>query len=374
MVRALAANGNTVVSSTRVPGQQALDHARPRGGRRSANATAAASGGPAKPSLPHSPKADGASKPARAFIEPRSGRVVIVGQPNVGKSTLLNALLGQKLAITSAKPGTTRSVLLGVYDGADDEGRRTQIAFIDTPGLEQPRSVLGRALVEEAQGALEGMDAVLLLVDAQDAAREGRVSGPDLRILELARERGRPIVLVLTKVDRVKDKRRLLPALAALGQTEGVTDVVPVSGRTGQNVERLVVALRPHLHDGLSFDPDVLTDRPERFFVAELLREAILDATRQEVPHGVAVTVDEWVTEGRLVRVACTVVVDKDSHKGILLGAKGATMKAIATAAREEMERFLERKVFLRTFVKVVEGWTKDPVAVRRLAREGVVS
>jgi len=329
--------------------------------------------------MPRTPNETGPApkkKSAKKTADVRAGRVAIVGRPNVGKSTLLNALVGQRLAITTPKPGTTRTVLLGVHDGTDDEGRRTQIAFLDTPGLESPRSVLGRVLVEEAQGALDGVDAIVLMVDATDVARARDLSPADQRVLALLGEANKPVVLALNKVDRVKDKGKLLPALEKLattkpGQKTRFTALVPLSASRGTGVSGLVTELRNHLGTELLYQDDSLTDRPERFFVAELVREAILGATREEVPYGTAVLVDEWVEEGRMVRVGVTIVVEKDSHKGILIGARGTKLKEIGEAARIAMEGFLERKVFLRTFVKVVPGWTKDAEKVRRLVRDG---
>ncbi len=303
----------------------------------------------------------------------RAGRVAIVGQPNVGKSTLLNALVGQKLAIITPKPGTTRTVLLGVYDGTDEENRRTQVAFLDTPGLESPRSVLGRVIVEEAQGALDAVDAIVLMVDATDVARAQDLTPSDQRVVAIVRPAGKPIVLALNKVDRVKDKERLLPALQRL-QAKGIfAALVPISSTRQTGLEGLIREVRGLLGDTLLYDDDSVTDRPERFFVAELVREAILNVTREEVPYGTAVLVDEWVEDGNLVRVGVTIVVEKDSHKGILIGARGQRLKEIGEKSRLEMEQFLERKVFLRTFVKVVEGWTKDAEKVRRLVRDGAL-
>lgn len=301
---------------------------------------------------------------------PRSGRVAIVGQPNVGKSTLLNALLGQKLAIVSAKPGTTRQVLLGVAEHVSDEGELTQLAFLDTPGLEQPRSVLGRALMEQAQGALEGVDAVLFLVDVESAVRARGLDKSDARILAAIAEAKRPFVLALNKVDRVKDKARLLPLLQHLS-TLGASAIVPISARRGAGLDGVVKELRAHLGEGLALEPGTLTDRPERFFVAELVREAILERTEQEVPHGVAVSVEEWVDEGKHVRIGVSITVDKEGHKGILIGAKGQKLKEIGEAARAGIEELLGRHVFLRTFVKVAPGWTKDEASVTRALREG---
>lgn len=300
----------------------------------------------------------------------RAGRVVIAGRPNVGKSTLLNAFLGQKLAIVTPKPGTTRNVLLGVCE-ATIEGARTQIAFLDTPGLEQPRSVLGRMLVEEAQGALEQGDVLLLLVDARQVVERGNLPPQDARILELMKPLGRPVILALNKVDAVKDKRRLLPALHALATLHDWAAIVPISALENDGLDRLLREIGRRLPEGLLFEEDVLTDRPERFFVAELVREAVLRHTRQEVPHSVAVQVEEWQDEGSLVRIGVTIVVAKESHKGILIGARGERLKQIGRDARTEIEALLGRHVFLRSFVKVVPRWTEDPEKVRRLTREG---
>jgi GTP-binding protein Era len=324
---------------------------------------------------PSQPKPSQPKRPTPKTVDPRSGRVAIVGRPNVGKSTLLNALLGQKLAIATSKPGTTRTVLLGVVEHRSAQGELTQLALLDTPGLEQPRSVLGRALVEEAQGALDGVDAVLLLIDVEDALRKRTLPGgldlADARILDAVKAHGAPFVIALNKVDRIKDKPRLFPLLEKLQQTSGAKAIIPISAMRAQGIDGVVSELRAFLRPGLSFEEGTLTDKPERYFVAELLREAILERTHEEVPHGIAVGIEEWVDEGKHLRIGCTIVVDKEGHKGIVIGARGQMLKEIGEAARAQMEDFLGRHVFLRTFVKVVPGWTKDEGAVRRAVREG---
>lgn len=298
----------------------------------------------------------------------RAGRVAIVGRPNVGKSTLLNALLGQKLAITAPRPGTTRSRLLGVYAS---DAPPTQIAFVDTPGLERPRSVLGRALVEEAQASLEDTDAILLVVDASQRGRGGDpIPSSDQEIVEEVRDTGKPFVVALNKVDRIRDKTILLPKLAAWHERYEPAALVPISALRGENVEPIIKALRPLLHEGLLYDPDFLTDKPERFFVAELIREAILHHTREEVPHSVAIEIEEMQVDREITRIGATILVDRPNHKGILIGKGGARLKAIGTDARLEIEQFLDAKVFLRLFVKVDEDWTRDAQKVRRLTRE----
>ncbi len=300
--------------------------------------------------------------------EARAGRVAIVGRPNVGKSTLLNAVLGQKLAITTPKPGTTRSCLLGVYASDDPP---TQIAFVDTPGLERPRSVLGRVLVEEAQGSLEDADAVLLVIDATHKGPGGAlISREDEEVLEQIVRVGKPVVLALNKVDKIRDKAALLPKLAEWDARHALAALVPLSALRGDNVRAVIQELRELLPEGVLYDGDFLTDRPERFFAAELVREAIITQTRQEVPHSVAVQVEEFVDEAAITRIAATIHVDRASHKGILIGAGGERLKQIGSAARQEIEALLQRKVFLKLWVKVDEDWTRDAERARRLTRE----
>lgn len=302
--------------------------------------------------------------------EPRAGRVAIVGRPNVGKSTLLNALLGQKLAIVTERPGTTRTCLLGVYASDDPP---TQIAFVDTPGLERPRSVLGRALQEEAKGSLEDVDAVLVLVDASRKSHGNDPVAPDdAAILEQAIETDRPVVLVLNKVDKVKDKQRLLPTLAAFDERFDLAALVPLSALKQENLEPLTQELRKVVPEGVLYPPDFLTDRPTRFLAAELVREALMRHTRQEVPYALAVLIDRFAEDTDVTRIAATIVVDKRSHKGIVIGAGGARLKKIGTEARQEIEELVQRKVYLELFVKVDEDWTRDPEKVRRLTREEI--
>lgn len=300
--------------------------------------------------------------------EARAGRVAIVGRPNVGKSTLMNALLGQKLAITTPRPGTTRSCLLGVYTSDDPP---TQIAFVDTPGLERPRSVLGRVLVEEAQGSLEDADAVLLVIDATHKGHGGDlVAREDEEVLGQIVAAQKPVILALNKVDKIRDKATLLPKLAEWDARHELAALVPISALRGDNVGAIVKELRELLPEGVLYDADFLTDRPERFFAAELVREAIIHHTRQEVPHAVAVQVEEFVDEPAITKIAATIHVDRPSHKGILIGAGGAMLKQIGSAARVEIEQLLERKVFLQLWVKVDEDWTRDPERARRLTRD----
>ena len=305
---------------------------------------------------------------------PRAGRVAIVGAPNVGKSTLLNALLGQKLAIATAKPQTTRHRILGVYAESEPP---TQIAFSDTPGLHRPHNALGRALVEEAQGALAECDVALWLLESPDGRHpfQGQVlRGAAAEIHALLRGvSGLTVVVALNKVDRLKDKAALLPYLDALQREANPAAIVPISALKNKGITQLLGELRRHLPEGVLYDdPEFLTDRTERFFAAELVREAVIRHTRQEIPYAVAVLIESFEETGQLTRIEATIVVDKANHKKIVVGAGGQLLKTIGSEARREIEALLSRKVHLGLFVKVVPGWTSDPASVRKLAMEGL--
>ena len=287
----------------------------------------------------------------------RAGRVAIVGRPNVGKSTLLNALLGQKLAITASKPQTTRTCILGVLA---TKRPPTQIAFLDTPGLHRPKNALGRFLVEEAKGALAEADLVVMVVEPKHDEADDEVLGA-------VKASGRPAVLVVNKVDRVKPKPAMLPLLEQWNARHDFVAIVPASALQKDGLDRLVAVIRDHLPAGELYPADFLTDRPERFFAAELVREAVIAHTRQEVPHGVAVAIDRWEDTAKLARVAATIVVEKESHKKIVIGAKGSMLKTIGSEARREMEEMLGRQVFLELWVKVVPDWTNDPARAREI-------
>jgi GTP-binding protein Era len=300
--------------------------------------------------------------------EPRGGRCAIVGRPNVGKSTLLNVLLGQKLVVATATPGTTRSAVLGVYVR---EAPPTQIAFVDTPGLGRPRTALAHLLGEETKAGLLGCDVVLLMTDVQPGERRKGVHAAEDAVLDLLAEVDRPVVLAINKVDAVAKKDRLLPIMAAYQERREFAAVIPISAEHGTNLDSLVTELRGHLPEGKLYEEDVLTDRPERFFAAELVREAALKRTREEVPHGTAVVLEQYEEDGDLIRIQATVVVEKPGHKKILIGAGGQRIKEIGTEARLAIEELTGRRVVLKLWVKVVPGWTQDPNKARRLLTEG---
>ena len=302
---------------------------------------------------------------------PRGGRCAILGKPNAGKSTLLNALLGQKLVIATNKPGTTRSSVLAVYATEDPP---TQIAFVDTPGLHRPKSALGRVLKEQATEGLEGADLVLLVTELgrprPGDPRPSVLGREDEEALELARAAGKDVILAINKIDRVKDKSKLLPILAELGEREEFKAIIPISALKEQNLEAVVREIRARLPEGLLYDEDFFTDRSERFFVAELIREAAIQGTALEVPHGISVIIDRYTDEGVRAIIEATLIVEKESHKGIVIGSKGAKIKAIGTAARENIEVFLEKRVHLTLFVRVEKGWTSNPMKAREYALE----
>ncbi|MDB4975086.1 MAG: GTP-binding protein Era [Myxococcaceae bacterium] len=303
----------------------------------------------------------------------RAGRCAIVGRPNVGKSTLLNAILGQKLAIATSKPQTTRHRILGVYTA---QGPQTQIAFVDTPGLHRPKNALGRALVEEAQGAIDGSDVVLWLIESpSDKTSVGpSLSTADKEVRDFLRTgtKGPKLVIGLNKVDRLKDKTKLMPWLEFYHRELAPEAVVPIAALKDRGLTQLVGELRKHMPLGMLLydDPDFVTDRPERFFVAELVREAAIRNTHEEVPYAVAVLIESFEEGSTLTRIQASIIVEKNNHKKIVVGAGGSMLKKIGSEARAEIEKLLDRKVFLGLFVKVIEGWTEDPQRVRELAME----
>jgi GTP-binding protein Era len=300
----------------------------------------------------------------------KAGFVAIAGRPNVGKSTLLNRVLGEKIAIVSPRPQTTRTRILGVWNGPD-----AQLAFFDTPGLHRAQGALNRRMVDVGLSALSDVDLVLLLVEA-GTGPEGRVEvGEATRwvIKETARS-GKPAVLGISKMDRAP-REALLPVIAAYKDLHAWTEIVPFSGLTGENVDdllRTLVKLVPESEAPL-FPPDVLTDQAERQIAAEFIREQLMLKTREEIPYAAALEVDEFDESERetgrrgLVRISATIFVERESQKGIVIGKRGAMLKEVGTCAREGIERLLGCKVFLKLRVRVSERWSERPDALRRL-------
>jgi GTP-binding protein Era len=299
----------------------------------------------------------------------RAGFVAIIGRPNVGKSTLLNRILGEKVAIVSPRPQTTRTRILGVYNGPG-----VQLAFFDTPGLHRAKGALNRRMVEVALQTLREVDAVLLLVEA-GAGPGGQVEvGEATRwaVAEVARSK-KPAVLGVNKMDQVP-RPMLLPVIAAYKDLHDWAAIVPFSALTGENVEDLLatlVRLVPEA-DAPLFPPDMLTDQAERTLAAEYVREQVMRLTRQEIPYSVAVEVEEFDEssrgEGRgIVHVGAVIYVERESQKGIVIGKRGAMLKQVGTQARQGLERLLGCKVFLRLTVKVEERWSERADALRKL-------
>jgi GTP-binding protein Era len=299
----------------------------------------------------------------------RAGFVAIVGRPNVGKSTLLNRILGAHVAIVSPRPQTTRTRILGVWSGPG-----AQLALFDTPGLHRAKGALNRRMVEVALQTLKEVDAVLFLVEA-GTGPEGRVEvGEATRwaIAEVARS-GKPAILGVSKMDRAP-RPTLLPVMEAYRALHDWAEIVPFSALEGENVDVLLEALAQHVPEAEAplFPPDVLTDQAERQIAAEYVREQVMLQTRQEIPYAAAVEVESFDEtdrreRGGLVRISAVIWVERESQKAIVIGKKGAMLKQIGTRARENLERLLGCKVFLALNVKVEEGWSERAGALNRL-------
>jgi len=292
----------------------------------------------------------------------RAGVVALVGRPNAGKSTLMNRLLGEKVAIVSDKPQTTRHRLVGIL--TEDRG---QMVFHDTPGVHRPLHRMNRQMVDQALEALNEADVCCLLVDASVPFGRG-----DAYLLDLvARARGTKL-LVLNKIDRIK-KQRLLPRIDRYRRQVDFEEIVPVSARTGESCDLLLDLLWRYLPAGPPFyDPELLTLHPERFLAAERIREKVLEQTRDELPFTTAVLLDQWhsASEGRPTRIHATILVEKENQKAIVIGRNGRRIKAIGTAARKDLEAFLGDKVYLDLSVRAEPGWRENEGILARLGRD----
>jgi GTPase len=291
----------------------------------------------------------------------RAGMVALVGRPNVGKSTLLNAMVGEKVAIVTEVPGTTRNAIRGVLTRED-----AQLVFLDTPGVAKPRTLLTRRLNELVYETWRGVDVICFLVDVADGLGPG-----DRWLAEQLAAVGTPLVAVANKEDLVADKHRMIPQLAELSELAQVVEVVPTSATTGMNVEHLVDVLVAQLPESPRLFPKGhVTDQPEAQLAAEIVREKLISRLSDELPHSVAVTVDQVRdAEHRddLVEIDAVIHVERDSQKGIVIGKGGANLKRASTEARHELEVLFGRKVFLSTHVKVAKEWQRDPKQLRRL-------
>jgi GTPase len=294
--------------------------------------------------------------------KPRAGSVALVGRPNAGKSTLLNRLLAEKLAIVSEKPQTTRHRLVGILSEP-----RGQIVFFDTPGVHKPLHHMNRLMLQEAETALDSADVVCLLVDVSQPAGRG-----DAYVLDFIARVQTPRLLLLNKIDLVR-KDRLLPRIADYAAREMFEEIVPVSGLTGDGADRVLDLLFARLPEGPPlYDPELLTVHPERFLVAERIREKVLQQTHEEVPFASAVLVERWeeVAGRDLVRIWASILVERDGQKRILVGAGGSRIKEIGVAARQDLEAYLGRQVFLQLHVRIEPRWREDSRILSELQRE----
>ncbi|HZG60556.1 MAG TPA: GTPase Era [Anoxybacillus sp.] len=279
----------------------------------------------------------------------KSGFVSIIGRPNVGKSTFLNRVIGQKIAIMSDKPQTTRNKIQGVYTTDD-----AQIIFIDTPGIHKPKHKLGDFMMKVAENALKEVDLILFMINAEEGFGRG-----DAFIIERLKKINTPVFLVINKIDQVHPDD-LLPLIEQYKSLYEFAEIVPISALQGNNVETLIEQIKKYLPEGPQYYPaDQVTDHPERFIIAELIREKALHLTREEVPHSIAVVIDaiERRQDSSTVYVSATIIVERDSQKGIIIGKQGRMLKEIGQRARVDIEALLGSKVFLELWVKVQKDW-----------------
>ena len=282
----------------------------------------------------------------------------MLGRPNSGKSTLVNALVGRKVAIVSPKPQTTRLRIQGIVNREN-----AQIVLTDTPGIHKPASALNQQMMEEVQQSLDGVDILALVADASVEFGAG-----DRYALDWVRRFKGKTFLILNKIDLFRDKRKLLPRIEIYSRDHDFTEVFPVSALTGNNIPELEKSLIEHLPEGVPFFPqDQFTDQPERFLAAELIREKAILATREELPHAIAVLVDSYEETEKLLHIRATIYVERDGQKGIVIGKGGLMLKQIGTEARLELESMLGAKIFLELFVKVLPNWRDNPAIVRQL-------
>ncbi len=292
--------------------------------------------------------------------EQKSAFIAIVGRANVGKSSILNKILGQKVAIVSSKPQTTRNRIIGVHTNGD-----VQIVFIDTPGLHKPHNSLGEYMVRSVKESVGGVDACLLVAECD------RLPGDtEKQFMERFKAQKIPAILALNKIDKLSDKTMLMEKIAAYSSECDFEDIVPVSAQTGSGIKDLIGVLEKRASEGIHFfDDDALTDQPDRIFAGEIVREKILRLTDKEIPHGVAVVVEKFKQRDKsdIIDIDATIYCEKQSHKGIIIGKKGDMLKKIGTYARQDMERFFDCKVNLNLWVKVKENWRDREDLLRTL-------
>ena len=290
----------------------------------------------------------------------KSGFISVIGRPNVGKSTLLNQIMGEKLTITSNNPQTTRNRIQCIYNG--EQG---QAVFIDTPGIHKPNHVLGSRMMKEVEESLSGIDLLLVLIEPGTPRQE------DQEILRRAQKTRVPVVLVINKIDSVSPEKTVQTA-RSYGELFSFAEIVPISAYNGTNVDELIRVVYQYLPEGPAYFPkDMVTDQPERFLIAEFIREKALYVLDKEIPHGIAVMIDQFTerTDRELIDVHATIVCEKASHKPIILGKQGRTIKEIGSQARREIERFMGVQTNLKLWVKVKENWRDSEMYVTNYSR-----
>lgn len=281
----------------------------------------------------------------------KCGFVSLVGRPNVGKSSLLNTILGMKLAITSDVSGTTRNVIQGIYN--DEE---SQIIFVDTPGIHKPSNKLGNLMNKKAYNNTEGVDVILFLVDISKGFGKG-----DQFILDKIKDKDIPIFLLLNKIDLVKDKTKLLEEIAKIKELHDFKEIIPISAKKNDNIDLLIDCIKKELEESERiFSEEDLTNVTTRFIMAEFVREKVLELTHDEIPHTVTCYVENYEEDEKIVHIQVLIVVDRDNIKKIIIGKQGSMLKEIGTRARKDMEAFLGKKVFLETYVKTLKNWRDE--------------
>jgi len=295
----------------------------------------------------------------------RAGVCALVGRPNVGKSSLLNALIGEKLAITADVPQATRSCLLGIFASADPP---TQIGFLDTPGLRRSRDAIGGLLSKEMQAGLERADVVVMLTDVRPRRTTAiRLLEGEEDVLERIKRSERKALLAINKVDTLKDKTALLPLMQFYQSQHPFLEMVPLSAQRGINLDRLIGAIRKTLPQGRLYEDDQLTDRPLRYFAAEFVREALIARMHDELPYQLTVHVEHFEETPRMLTIHTMIVVARESQKGMVIGKRGEMLKAVGIDARKAMEQMTGRRVLLRLWVKVIPGWQESEDQARQL-------
>jgi len=282
----------------------------------------------------------------------KAGFVALIGRPNVGKSTIMNNILGTKLSIVSPKPQTTRMRILGVKHDKD-----AQIIFLDTPGVQKGKDLLTKVVMESAVGSMEEADVLVMIIEAD----KGWTKEDELILNNYIKKLNKPTILVINKIDKMQDKRLLLPLIEESSKKHDFVEIIPMSAIKGENLDRFVETLKKYLPESPPLFPeDQITDLPLRFYIAEIIREKIFHNTRQELPYSAAVEVESIEEKGNLVVINATIYVEKENHKGIIIGKKGQMLKKIGQQARQELEALLGKKVHLNLWVKVKPRWKED--------------